>query len=277
MAVDATAHRGRSRPHSGWTLAVVALVGVALFAAFTALGLWQVQRRAWKLDLIERTTQRIHAPPAAAPPEAQWAAVRAASHEYQAVQLRGEWLARQTLLSQATTALGAGYWVMTPLQQHDGTQVLVNRGFVPADQRLQWAERPAEHTPGGAVTVQGLLRISEPGGGFLRRNDPAQNRWHSRDVEAMAQALSLSRAAPYFVDAGLPQAQAPTVTANTEQRPASEGPWPREGLTVVRFTNTHLSYALTWFAMALMVAGAGGLVARYELRLRASSRAAPPP
>lgn len=277
--MDATVRTGRSRPHAPWTLAVLALVGVALFAAFTALGVWQLQRRAWKLDLIERTTARIHAPPTAAPGAREWPDVSAASHEYLAVQLRGHWLADKTLLSQATTRLGAGYWVMTPLERDDGTQVLVNRGFVPADQRARWAEQPVQATPGGPVTVQGLLRMSEPGGGFLRRNDPAQSRWHSRDMAAMAQALQLPQAAPYFVDAGVPQAQ-PTPdlgAANTEQRPSAQGPWPREGLTVVRFTNTHLSYALTWFAMALMVAGAGVVVARYELRLRASSRAAPPP
>lgn len=277
--MDAATRTGRSRPHSNGTLAVLALVGVALFAAFTALGLWQVQRRAWKLDLIERTTERIHAAPAAAPGASQWPAVTAASHEYLSVQLQGQWLAQKTLLSQATTSLGAGYWVMTPLQRDDGTQVLVNRGFVPADQRAQWADRPADSTPSGPVSVHGLLRMSEPGGGFLRRNDPAQNRWHSRDVAAMAQTLQLTQAAPYFVDAGLPTPPAhPALGAtNTEQRPSAQGPWPREGLTVVRFTNTHLSYALTWFAMALMVTGAGVVVARYELRLRASSRAAPPP
>ena len=47
-------------------------------------------------------------------------------------------LADETVLTQATTALGAGYWVLTPLQTSEGTQVLVNRGFVPQDQRARW-------------------------------------------------------------------------------------------------------------------------------------------
>lgn len=272
--MDAPTPQRRNSPHSAWTLTVLALVGVALFAGFIALGMWQVQRRAWKLDLIERTTERIHASPGTAPPLAQWPRINAAKHEYLPIRLQGQWLANKTLLAQATTELGAGFWVLTPLQQDDNTQVLVNRGFVPADQRVQWQNSPLIAPPAERVAVQGLLRISEPGGGFLRRNDPAQGRWHSRDVAAMAQALRLPRAAPYFVDAGFPARQGAT---NTEQRATAQGPWPRTGLTVVRFANNHLVYAVTWFGLALMVVGAGVVVARYELRLRAAHRTAHPP
>ncbi|MFX8512237.1 SURF1 family cytochrome oxidase biogenesis protein, partial [Acinetobacter baumannii] len=91
-----------------------------------------------------------------------------------------------------------------------GTQVLVNRGFVPQDQRVRWqGGAGADESASAPATVVGLLRMSEPGGGFLRRNDPAQQRWHSRDVAAIAQALQLARPAPFFVDAGLPSLTAP--------------------------------------------------------------------
>lgn len=247
-------------------LAGLAVLGIAMFLGFVALGLWQVQRRTWKLDLIERVTQRIHATPAALPPEAQWPEVNAARFEYQAVRLQGQWLANKTVLTQASTVLGAGYWVLTPLQQADGTQVLVNRGFVPGSQRAQWlAPGATVETPADVV---GLLRMSEPGGGFLRSNDPAQQRWHSRDVAAIAQAQQLSHAAPFFVDAGIPRLQD---GASTELPPTAMETWPQPGLTVVRFANSHLVYAITWFGLALMVAGAAVLVARYERRLRVAA------
>ena len=57
---------------------------------------------------------------------------------------------------------------------------------------------------------------------------------------------------------------------------ASAGPWPRAGLTVIRFPNSHLVYALTWYGLALMVVGAGWYVARYEFRSRAADRALHP-
>lgn len=237
------------------------LVGIALFSAFAALGTWQVQRRAWKLALMERVEHRVHAAPVAAPPASQWPRVNAADHEYLAVTLQGRWLADKTVLTQAVTELGAGFWVMAPLQLDDGTQVLVNRGFVPQAQRNQWLTGAAQ-PPRPVATVEGLLRISEPGGGFLRTNDPAQQRWHSRDVAAISQALGLPRAAPFFVDAGLPAAGgAPSVQT-----------WPRPGMTVIRFSNSHLVYAATWYGLALMVAGAGWYVARYERRRHGPSR-----
>ncbi len=248
-------------------LATLAVLGLALLVGFSALGVWQLQRRTWKLDLIARVTERIHATPVAPPTAAQWPQLDVASLEYQAVRLQGRWLAQKTVLTQASTVLGAGYWVLTPLQQADGTQVLVNRGFVPGAQRAQWqAPAPADDGP---VSVDGLLRKSEVGGGFLRSNDPAQQRWHSRDVGAIAQAQQLERAAPFFVDAGIPALQAPSAA---ELPPPDSGPWPRAGLTVVRFSNSHLVYAFTWFGLALMVAGAAVLVARYERRQRTAAR-----
>jgi surfeit locus 1 family protein len=245
-------------------LVTLAVLGLALFVGFSALGVWQMQRRAWKLDLITRVTERIYAAPVAAPTAAQWPRLDVPSLEYQAVRLHGHWLANKTVLTQASTVLGAGYWVLTPLQQADGTQVLVNRGFVPSAHRTQLqAPKASDQSP---VTVVGLLRKSEPGGGFLRSNDPAQQRWHSRDVAAIALALQLGQAAPFFVDAGIPSQQQDANAA--ELQAASAGPWPRPGLTVVHFANNHLVYAFTWFGLALMVAGAGELVARYERRQR---------
>ncbi|CAN7623669.1 SURF1 family protein [Acidovorax delafieldii] len=250
-------------PRRGLRRAVLLVLGMALFLGFVSLGTWQVQRRAWKLDLIERVDQRVHAAPAALPPVEQWSDIRAAQHEYLPVVFQGHWLPGKTVLTQAVTELGAGFWVMTALQRDDGTQVLVNRGFVPQEQRAQWLE--AQPPADGTATVQGLLRMPEPGGGFLRTNDPAQQRWYSRDVAAISSALGLTRAAPFFVDAGLPGTAAASSAASG---------WPRAGLTVIRFHNSHLVYALTWYGLALMVVVAGWYVARYERRLgaRATSR-----
>ncbi|GAD21370.1 hypothetical protein AVS7_01130 [Acidovorax sp. MR-S7] len=258
------------RPHSDLTMAMLALAGIALFVVFSALGWWQVERRTWKLALMERVEQRLHAAPIPLPPPAGWPQVTAASHEYQPVRAQGRWLERKTVLTQAATVLGAGFWVLTPLQLDTGGQVLVNRGFIPEAQRAPWLAAAAQAPDSPAVQVEGLLRMAEPGGGFLRRNDPAQQRWHSRDVAAIAQAQGLAQAAPFFIDAGIPDARAPHPAP--EDAPASAGPWPRPGMTVVRFHNSHFVYAVTWFGLAAMVAAAAVYVARYELRLRAAHR-----
>jgi surfeit locus 1 family protein len=97
------------------------------------------------------------------------------------------------------------------------------------------------------------MRLTEPGGGFLRSNDPVANRWYSRDVTAIAAARRLrAPVANYFIDAerGPPDAL------------------PVGGFTVLRFPNSHLSYALTWFALAALVAGGYMVVMRHEWKER---------
>lgn len=203
---------------------------LALLAAvaFAALGVWQVERRAWKLDLMSRVNARIHAPTAPLPPASAWGRVNARDDEYRRVRLSGRFLDDRSTLVQALTERGAGFWVLTPLATDQGL-VLVNRGFVP-DRRKVLA---------GAGNVTGLIRMSEPGGSFLRANDPAADRWYSRDVAAIARARQLGPVAPFFVDAD--------ATPNP-------GGFPVGGLTVVRFRNAHAVYALTWFALSAMSA-----------------------
>lgn len=211
------------------------LIALILFSGFAALGAWQIQRLGWKRDLIARVDSRIHAPAVPAPTGAT------KNDEYRRVTATGTFQHEKSALVQASTVRGAGYWVLTPLRRIDGATILINRGFVP-DRKIAY-ERPT-----GDVQVIGLLRLPEPGGGFLRDNDPAANRWYSRDVHAIAKARRLDGPiAPYFIDA----TAGPSSTA-----------LPVGGLTVVSFPNNHLQYALTWFALAAMTLGAYILVMR---------------
>nr|WP_237168603.1 SURF1 family protein [Paracoccus shandongensis] len=204
-----------------------------------ALGVWQVQRLAWKTDLIARVDARVAAQPVPAPGPADWAGLTGEGAEYRRVTVTGRYAPDSDVLVQAVTERGAGFWVMTPFVTDQDWVLLVNRGFVAADRR---DDRPL---PAGPQTVTGLLRLSQPGGAFLRANDPPAGRWYSRDTQAIAASLGLPQVAPYFIDAD----------RTGEHQPIG-------GLTVVAFRNHHLSYALTWFAMA------GGLVVLTAYALR---------
>lgn len=144
------------------------MTGALLFlvAVFLALGTWQVQRLSWKLDLIARVEARINAPAVPAPARSDWGAVTREKDEYRRVTASGTFSHDKSTLVQAVTELGAGFWVLTPMRLEDGWNVLINRGFVPVDRRNA-AER-AEGDTDGATTVTGLLRVTEPGGAFLR-------------------------------------------------------------------------------------------------------------
>jgi surfeit locus 1 family protein len=201
---------------------VLALLAIGFFA----LGVWQIERRAWKLALIEQVNARIHAVPR---PLGDLHAV-GAGDAYRRVIVHGVWLKDRDTLVQAVTERGPGWWVMAPLQTANGV-VLINRGIV-----------PTEHggpvvCQAGEVTVTGLVRASEPHGGFLRANAPAAGRWYSRDVQAIGRARGLGKVAPFFIDA--------EASANPDGYPVG-------GMTVIAFRNSHLVYALTWFALAAL-------------------------
>lgn len=208
------------------------------FTVLIALGVWQIERRAWKLALIDRVEQRVHAPAQPVPAPASWPTISAASDEYRHVSVSGRFLHDRETLVQAVTEEGPGYWVLTPLKRSDGTLVLINRGFVPSERRDASTRRGGN--PDGQVEITGLLRMTEPKGGFLRNNAPQHNRWYSRDVAAIAAARGLHDVAPFFIDADAGS----QITGG-----------PIGGLTVIRFPNNHLIYALTWFTLAFMLAG----------------------
>ena len=217
-----------------------ALVGAAL--GFAALGIWQIERRTEKLALIDRVEARIRAAPSPVPPPAEWPSVDGASAAYRRVAAEGSFLSVRPAFVQAVTTRGAGFWVLSPFRTEDGTLLLVNRGFVQPEDRASLA------TPPGRRRVTGLLRLPEPGGGFLRANVPGEDRWYSRDPAAIAAARGIGPVAPYFVDA--------------DADPAATPGEPVGGLTVVAFRNEHAVYAATWFALALLALGGAVTVLR---------------
>jgi surfeit locus 1 family protein len=209
----------------------ISLLFVCLVSAivFAALGIWQLERRVWKLDLIMRVESRIHAPARSPPAHDRWPNIAAERDEYRHVRATGYFLKHQTVLVDALTELGAGDWVLTPLKTDDAL-ILVNRGFAPAE--IAHTLQP----PAGLQTVTGLLRMTEPDGRFLRPNKPREGLWYSRDVGAIAMSRGLAKVAPYFIDAD----------SN------GKAGYPVAGLTVVQFRNMHLVYALTWFCLAAL-------------------------
>ncbi|WP_029354296.1 SURF1 family protein [Bosea sp. 117] len=226
---------------------ILALAGLAMLVG---LGVWQLERLAWKQDLIAKVGERVHQAPVPVPAETGWDEVTFDKDEYRHVQVTGSFRHDLEVQVYAVIEAGAGYWVITPLVTADGATILVNRGFVPLDRRAP-ASRP-EGQAEGVVTVTGLLRMPEEEGLFTPENDPAKDSWFTRDPVAIAAAKGILRVAPFLVDAD--------ATANP-------GGLPQGGATPVTFPNRHLEYALTWFGLAATLLGV--FVAFVVTRLRA--------
>jgi surfeit locus 1 family protein len=86
---------------------------------------------------------------------------------------------------------------------------------------------------------------------FSPDNDPGRNAWYRRDPAEIASAMKLERVAPFTIDAD--------ATPNP-------GALPEGGRTRINFPNDHLGYALTWFGLALALAGVFGVFAWQRLR-----------
>lgn len=217
-----------------WVKAGLLLLAGLLVFSLIGLGNWQMRRLAWKRDLIEAIETRAYSDPVAPPDSASFDAERDA---YRRVAVSGTYLHDRSALVKAVTEIGPGYWLMTPLETN-GRIVWINRGFLPYDR-----QPPGSHPPGadGITRVTGLLRPAEPGGTFLESNDPEAGRWVSRDVAALSGEAEFGPTAPFFIDA---------------DHVGGPSGYPRGGMTIVTFRNNHLSYALTWYAMALLLAGA---------------------
>ncbi|PNU03634.1 surfeit locus 1 family protein [Novosphingobium guangzhouense] len=187
----------------------------------------------WKHALIARVDARVHAAPVALPADAKLGP----DLEYLRVGVSGVYDGAATALVRAATERGTGYWTMTPLRLDDGRLLWINRGFVPAGTTRAAAGASA---PAGKVSIVGLLRSPEPKGSILQSNAPADDRWYSRDTAALAGARGLGAVTPAFVD------------VQVEQAAAVPALRPVPGLTQIKFPDSHLSYALTWFAMAAL-------------------------
>lgn len=267
-------------PRLSVSLKKTALVlgAVFLFLTFASLCGWQLARLQWKLDLIERVEAKAYGPATHLPPASSWPLLDAATVEYQRVYLQGEFMPRYTVLTQAVTKYGLGYWVMTPMQVGNLGLVWVNRGFVTGGSPEQWSSllssMPQE--------LIGLMRWTEPEGGYLRKNNVHDGRWYSRDVQALSAAMSLGDiglpVAPFFVDASVQPSPVGGLNPATpavrpsfsgddtgEIKPLRHAPDdPIPGLTVLQFKNNHLQYAITWAILALMVLAAALWLRRSE-------------
>jgi surfeit locus 1 family protein len=224
-------------PVSFRPLPALSIVCAILFVVLISLGVWQLQRLHWKLELIHLVARNMHAPPLSL--DGRAIPIRKLDTEYLHVSVSGRFDNAKEAYIFGIGPLGAPvFHVVVPLTSRSGQTLLVDRGIVPRDMRNP-ATRPAGVSI-GEVKVVGFWRWAELPGTFTPRPDLHNRIWYSRDVMSIARADNVALAA-----AGVIEADA---TPNP-------GGWPKGGQIEVNIRNEHLQYAITWFLMAAALVG----------------------
>jgi surfeit locus 1 family protein len=230
-------------------LLVPTLWFVSALALLIGLGVWQLQRLQWKEALITRVESRTSKP---AIPLEDALSHGLANAEWRHVSVRGTLQNDDELYLFAPSNVGQpGYHVVAPMALEGGSTVLIDRGFVPEELKNP-AARP-EGRVEGAVTVTGVLRLSQAPGLFTPAPDQANRVWYVKEVPSMAEVARVTLRAPIIIEAD--------ATSNA-------GEYPKGGQTRVDFPNNHLQYAITWFGLALALAIIYLLYHRKQGRLR---------
>jgi len=205
------------------------LFGLVGCAILIGLGTWQLQRLAWKKGVLAQISARLNDTPVPLP-----VAPDPARDKYLPVRVAGRFTGPEIDVLVSLKETGAGYRVISAFQTDDGRMILVDRGFLPEDQR----PRPRTAT---LARVVGTLHWPDETDSFTPPPDAARDIWFARDVPAMAAKLQTE---PVLI-----------VTREATGDGITPLPVGTQGIP-----NNHLNYAVTWFSLAAVWAGMTGLL-----------------
>lgn len=196
------------------------MFGVGGIAILLWLGFWQVQRLEWKTTILNDIDARIVAKPVTLPAEPD-----PVDDRYLPVIAAGRFTGEEIHVLFSIKGKGPGYRILSVFEAQE-RRVLVDRGFVPTDQKA--APRPEKST-----SVTGNLYWPEEIDSFTPEPDQKAQIWFARDVPRIAELLNTE---PLLIVARSDTGDGVT-------------PVPVDSATI---PNDHLQYAITWFLLALV-------------------------
>lgn len=224
-----------------WVLTIASAVA---FVVLITLGVWQVQRLQWKEGLIARAEAVAGNPPAAPS-----AVLDAADPEFSRVALVCPGLATAPFVELQTIHEGQAGVRLISACRHPGypQTLLVDRGFV-ADSIS--ARPPVSASDEPVQLVAQVRETPAPGPMALAAEG---RRFYARDNAAMAQALGVEGPTAPWTLFALDSSNPEWLALQPSAPPAA-------------FANNHLGYAITWFGLALALAGVYIALLRRKLR-----------
>jgi len=245
--------------------------GVAGFGVFTllmvallvGLGVWQLQRRVEKHELIAALNERLAAQPISLPQPAQWSALTPERDEFRHVGFVATYQSRPDAMVYSSGSAvrndvtGPGTWAFLPAKLPDGETVVVNGGFVQntMQDRAQQDRAVGRLVTGQPVKLTGYIRFPEAAGTLTPTENFAKRLWFTRDHLAIAGVLGWGEGgqtiAPFYIDL---------------ESPVPDSGIPKPGPLTVHLKDDHMQYAITWFGLAFAVMVAFGVWWRAQRR-----------
>ncbi len=198
------------------------VLGLAGCAILVSLGIWQLQRLAWKEGVLATIAAKMAAPAVTVPLHPDPAADR-----YLPVAIAGGLTGEEALVLTSLPERGPGFRVIAVLATADGRRLLVDRGFLPEAARR--TPRPPRQ-----IRIAGNLHWPDEVDSYTPA--PGQGLWYARDVPALAAALGTE---PLLI---------------VSRSETGDGITPL-GVDTSGIPNNHLGYAVQWFGLAIVWAG----------------------
>jgi surfeit locus 1 family protein len=201
------------------------LLGLSGIGVLVGLGVWQVQRLAWKEAILARIEAKISADPVALPkaPDAE-------RDQYLPVVVNGQFVGEQLSVLASLKQVGPGYRLVATFQTTDGRRIMVDRGFQPLEETVGKVTGPA--------TIRGNLHWPDEVDSYTPAQPDKGGLWFARDVPAMSNYL---RTEPVLVVTWAAEPADPALIAIP--------------VDTTHIPNDHLTYAITWFSLAAVWLG----------------------
>ena len=210
------------------------IFSIVVFTVLFSFGTWQVKRLFWKEALIERYITQSQSNPIKNPSILDYSNI----NEFKSVELSGSFLHKDEVYITGKTYEGnAGFHVITPFNLSNNKIILINRGWVsegyrnPKKRKFSLVE--------GQIVLKGIVRFPQKKGYFVPENDGNNGFWFTIKPNEIINFLNLTSNQVinnYYIDA-LRQGEKLTLPIGVTGKP--------------KLRNQHLSYAVTWYGLAL--------------------------
>ena len=194
--------------------------------ALCTLGTWQIQRLAWKEDIIAKLDAAYDNP--IKDPDLS----DLNDNDFLYAEIRGKFLFEKSiLLGHTVKNEKPGQFLITPLLTDQGT-LLVNMGFNPKGWALE--NHFLKSYNNEKISFTGIIRKPSCNS-FTPQNSPEENTWYRLDIDQISSAQNLKNPMPFVMIVDFASRKFDAQFPNNER-------WEPN--------NNHAQYAFFWFTLA---------------------------